>query len=285
MKLISTIAEWRQIYNNLKETNPRVKIGLVPTMGYLHGGHISLVNEARKDCDVVVMSIFVNPLQFGENEDFDRYPRDLERDKSLAEFHRVDYLFVPETREMYPEPPRTSIKVSLSEAMCGKFRPGHFDGVALVVTKLFNIIQPDYAYFGQKDAQQVAIIEQLVKDLNLPVTIKQCPTIREPDGLAMSSRNVYLSPEERKQAVWLYKSLQSARTLIEEGERDAAIIKNYIAQLLSSQPDIRLEYVEIRSFPGLEELHRLKGRVIVALAAHLGKTRLIDNVILSLKEG
>lgn len=280
MKLVSSIEEWRQIHTSLKATAKPAIIGLVPTMGYLHDGHLSLVKAARQECDVVVMSIFVNPLQFGENEDFDRYPRDLKRDQDLAEQHQVDYLFVPEAKEMYPEPPRTSISVTLGNVMCGRHRPGHFDGVALVVTKLFNIIQPDFAYFGQKDAQQLAIIEQMVNDLNIPVTIRPCPTVREPDGLAMSSRNVYLSPEERKQAVQLYKSLQAARSLIEAGERDPEVIKNHVTALLATQPDIRLEYVELRSYPDLTEINEVKGKVIVALAAHLGQTRLIDNVIL-----
>ena len=254
MKLVSSIDEWRQIYTSLKATAKPAIIGLVPTMGYLHDGHLSLVRAARQECDVVVMSIFVNPLQFGENEDFDRYPRDLKRDRDLAEQHQVDYLFVPEAKEMYPEPPRTSISVTLGDVMCGRYRPGHFDGVALVVTKLFNIIQPDFAYFGQKDAQQLAVIEQMVNDLNIPVTIRPCPTVREPDGLAMSSRNVYLSTEERKQAIQLYKSLQAARSLIEAGERDPEVIKNHITALLAAQPDIRLEYVEVRSYPELTEI-------------------------------
>lgn len=284
MKVITTIDQWRQTYLQLKAADPRRTIGLVPTMGYLHEGHISLVKEARKRCDVVIMSIFVNPLQFGANEDFDRYPRDFERDRQLAEKHQVDYLFVPEAREMYPDQPKTTVSVALSDRMCGRFRPGHFDGVALVVSKLFNIIQPDYAFFGLKDAQQVAIIEQMVKDLNFPVTIVPCPTVREEDGLAMSSRNVYLSKEERHKATWLYKSLQWAQKMIDEGERNPRRVKEEIEKILSQVEDLRLEYVEIRSFPALEELSRLTGKVIVALAAHLGKTRLIDNIIVDAGE-
>ncbi|EGL82244.1 Pantothenate synthetase [Caldalkalibacillus thermarum TA2.A1] len=289
MKVIPSIAQWRAEYSQLKKEDFQCKIGFVPTMGYLHDGHLSLVKEARKECDVVVMSIFVNPLQFGENEDFDRYPRDLERDKALAREHGVDYLFVPDVNEMYPQHPLTSVSVStITEVMCGASRPGHFTGVATVVTKLFNIIQPDYAYFGLKDAQQVAVIQQMVKDLNIPVTIKPCPIVREKDGLAMSSRNVYLSEEERKQALYLYKSLREAKALVEGGERNTDRIKTRMENMLRSQPLIEIDYIDIRSFPelkSLESLHGLKGQVIVAVAVKIGRTRLIDNVIIDMEGG
>ncbi|GGK24608.1 pantothenate synthetase [Caldalkalibacillus thermarum] len=289
MKVIPSIAQWRAEYSQLKKEDFQCKIGFVPTMGYLHDGHLSLVKEARKECDVVVMSIFVNPLQFGENEDFDRYPRDLERDKALAREHGVDYLFVPDVNEMYPQHPLTSVSVStITEVMCGASRPGHFTGVATVVTKLFNIIQPDYAYFGLKDAQQVAVIQQMVKDLNIPVTIKPCPIVREKDGLAMSSRNVYLSEEERKQALYLYKSLREAKALVEGGERNTDRIKTRMEKMLRSQPLIEIDYIDIRSFPelkSLESLHGLKGQVIVAVAVKIGRTRLIDNVIIDMEGG
>lgn len=268
------------------ETNPRLTIGLVPTMGYLHEGHLSLVRQAKAESDLVVMSIFVNPLQFGPNEDFDRYPRDIERDKRLAAEHGVDFLFVPDQEEMYPEKPLTTVQVGgITEVMCGKMRPGHFTGVATVVTKLFNIIRPTYAYFGLKDAQQVAVLQQMVADLNIPVTIRSCPTVREADGLALSSRNLYLSSEERQQARFIYESLLTGKELIQQGERDPGVIKQKMEALLLTQSLINAEYIEIRTFPGLHELPTLKGvegKIIIAVAARLGDTRLIDNLIIEM---
>ncbi|MDQ0337624.1 pantoate--beta-alanine ligase [Caldalkalibacillus uzonensis] len=288
MKTLRSIEEWRREYVRLKEQNYHCKIGLVPTMGYLHEGHLSLVKQARVECDIVVMSIFVNPLQFGVNEDFDRYPRDLKRDQALAAKLGVDVLFVPELGEMYPQEPLTAVTVSgITEVMCGQSRPGHFTGVATVVTKLFNIIRPDYAYFGLKDAQQVAVIQQMVHDLNIPVIIRPCPIVREEDGLAMSSRNVYLSAEERQQALALNKSLQEGKALIKQGERDTDKIKEHMKAMLLSQPLIELDYIDIRSFPGLKALESLdgvKGQVIVAVAVKIGRTRLIDNVIIDMGE-
>ena len=277
MKIIQTVAEMRKELK--KQTGT---IGFVPTMGYLHEGHLSLVERARKENDVVVLSIFVNPLQFGPNEDYDRYPRDLDRDAELAEKAGVDFIFHPDVKEMYPETPLTQVNVKqMTERLCGKSRPGHFAGVATVVSKLFHIIQPDRAYFGLKDAQQVAVIEQMVRDLHFPVTIVPCPIVREEDGLAMSSRNVYLSPEEREQALVISQSLQQAKERIEKGKlveaRDAI---RFITEQIETRPLARIEYVEAVSYPKLEPVERLdRTTVLVAVAVHFGKTRLIDNFL------
>jgi pantoate--beta-alanine ligase len=276
---VRKVEDWRNIYRE----NKNKSIGLVPTMGYLHQGHISLVEKAKKEADLVVVSIFVNPLQFGENEDFSTYPRDLDRDAALAEQAGVDYLFIPDVEEMYPQPTQTNVTVkNITEVMCGRSRPGHFDGVATVVSKLFNIIQPDYAYFGQKDAQQIAVIEQMVSDLNSPVQIRPCPTLREEDGLAMSSRNVYLSSEEREQAVILYQTLQSSVQNIQQGERDAQYLRSEMASQISTASLAKVDYIEIRQFPSLAYQDKIEGKVILALAVKFGNTRLIDNMIVEL---
>ncbi|MBH8601324.1 pantoate--beta-alanine ligase [Thermoactinomyces sp. CICC 23799] len=277
MKIIQTVAEMRKELK--KQTGT---IGFVPTMGYLHEGHLSLVERARKKNDVVVLSIFVNPLQFGPNEDYDRYPRDLDRDAGLAEKAGVDFIFHPDVREMYPETPLTQVNVTqITERLCGKSRPGHFAGVATVVSKLFHIIQPDRAYFGLKDAQQVAVIEQMVRDLHFPVTIVPCPIVREEDGLAMSSRNVYLSPEEREQALVISQALQQAKERVEKGELvEARDVIRFISERIETRPLARIEYVEAVSYPKLEPVERLdRPPVLVAVAVHFGKTRLIDNFL------
>jgi pantoate--beta-alanine ligase len=277
MKIIQTVAEMRKELK--KQTGT---IGFVPTMGYLHEGHLSLVERARKENDVVVLSIFVNPLQFGPNEDYDRYPRDLDRDAGLAEKAGVDFIFHPDVREMYPETPLTQVNVTqITERLCGKSRPGHFAGVATVVSKLFHIIQPDRAYFGLKDAQQVAVIEQMVRDLHFPVTIVPCPIVREEDGLAMSSRNVYLSPEEREQALVISQALQQAKERVEKGELvEARDVIRFISEQIETRPLARIEYVEAVSYPKLEPVERLdRPPVLVAVAVHFGKTRLIDNFL------
>lgn len=279
MQQIRTIAEMRV---HIKEARRQGKIiGIVPTMGFLHEGHLSLVKAAREKCDLVVMSIFVNPLQFGPNEDFDRYPRDLERDRELAQSAGVDLLFTPEVSEMYPKPMLTKVSVStVTEQLCGKSRPGHFDGVATVVTKLFQIVQPDYAFFGQKDAQQVAVVTQMAFDLSMPVEIVPCPIVREKDGLALSSRNVYLSAEEREQALVLSRSLKHAKEWLAEG---AALddVRERIIRMISEMPLAQIDYVELLSYPDLAPvLARTPGQtIIVALAVRFGKTRLIDNLI------
>ncbi|MEW9669799.1 pantoate--beta-alanine ligase [Ammoniphilus sp. 3BR4] len=256
-------------------------IGFVPTMGFLHEGHMSLVDEAKRHTDLTVMSIFVNPLQFGPNEDLERYPRDLERDQAMAEQRGVDLLFVPSVAEMYPQATKTVIQVSgVTERLCGASRPGHFDGVATVVCKLFNIVQPNYAFFGQKDAQQVAVIQQMVQDLNLPVHVVPCPIVREKDGLAMSSRNVYLNDEERKQALVLSQSLLEARTAYGKGNSPQEV-KQTILNRISSQPLADIDYVEILSYPALEAIETFDDSAfLIALAVRFGKTRLIDNLLI-----
>ncbi|MGE5703822.1 MAG: pantoate--beta-alanine ligase [Clostridia bacterium] len=278
----NTIDELRAAINPLRREGKR--IGFVPTMGYLHAGHASLVRKAAEECDVVVMSIFVNPLQFGPTEDFSRYPRDLERDRSIAAEAGVSILFTPSVEEMYPGTMHTTVSVSgLTAPLCGKSRPGHFDGVATVVSKLFHIVNPDAAYFGEKDAQQLAVIEQMVKDLSFPVDIRPCPIMREADGLAMSSRNVYLSEEERKQALVLSRSLNWARERVLQGESDPSVLGQGIVERISAMPLADIDYVEILSYPALEEITELtKGeRFCMALAVKFGKTRLLDNVIMT----
>jgi pantoate--beta-alanine ligase len=259
------------------------RIGIVPTMGYLHQGHLSLVAAAKEKCDLVVMSIFVNPLQFGPNEDFERYPRDLERDWQLAESAGVDVLFTPSVSEMYPQPILTTVSVAnISAPLCGSSRPGHFDGVATVVMKLLQIVQPDYAFFGQKDAQQVAVVTQMVNDLSVPVEIVPCPTVREADGLAMSSRNVYLRPEEREQALVLSRGLKQAEVWIKEKQSPETIREGVIA-MIREMPLASIDYVELLHYPQLTPVEKLESgqTVIMALAVRFGNTRLIDNSIVT----
>ncbi len=262
-------------------------IGFVPTMGYLHEGHLSLIRRARQECDIVVMSIFVNPLQFGPNEDLDRYPRDFKRDSALAEQAGVDILFHPSAEEMYPTPNLTEVSVTqVSERLCGASRPGHFTGVATVVTKLFHMVMPDRAYFGLKDAQQVAVIQQMVHDLNFPITIVPCETVREPDGLAMSSRNVYLTKEERQQALILSKSLLAAKDGLTTGRWSTAEeVRDFVYQQISTQPLARIDYVEVLTYPSLQPIQKLTNQqIIVAVAVRFGQTRLIDNILCCGKE-
>jgi pantoate--beta-alanine ligase len=260
-------------------------IGFIPTMGYFHAGHLSLMSEAKKICNVVVSSIFVNPIQFGPQEDFTCYPRDIERDKRLAEEVGVDAIFIPSAEEMYP--PRFSTFVEtkkITDCLCGKSRPGHFQGVTTVVTKLFNIIQPDMAFFGQKDFQQAAIIRRMVEDLNLEVKIILVPTVRDKDGLALSSRNVYLTPTQRQAALSIPKSLALAAQIVENGERDPAKVKMAVSGVLAAEPLVEIDYVEIYSLPHLEEISFLQGEVLLAVAAKVGKTRLIDNLVLKIPD-
>jgi pantoate--beta-alanine ligase len=276
MRLVRTINELRAI---LAEERQAGSIGLVPTMGYLHQGHLSLVEASRAQNRFTVMSIFVNPTQFGPSEDFERYPRDFERDRALAEAAGVDLLFHPESAEMYPAGYRTYVTVEgLSERLCGRFRPGHFRGVATVVSKLFHLVQPRRAYFGQKDAQQVAVLRKMVRDLDFDLEIVVCPTVREPDGLALSSRNVYLSPAERQAATVLSRALSWAKERVQEGERQAAVLLAGMQRILEAEPLCRLEYLEVVDAENLEPLAHLGGDVLIALAAHFGKTRLIDNI-------
>lgn len=279
LQQVSTIAEMRQHISKAKRAGQR--IGIVPTMGYLHEGHLSLVKAAREKCDLVVMSIFVNPLQFGPNEDFEQYPRNMERDRELASSAGVDLLFTPSVSEMYPQPILTNISVAnVTKPLCGRSRPGHFDGVSTVVMKLFQIVQPDFAFFGQKDAQQVAVVTQMAYDLSVPVQVIPCPIVREADGLAMSSRNVYLSAEERTQALVLSRSLREAEAWIREGASPAKV-RTRIIDMISEMPLASIDYVEILSYPELAMLDSFKNgeAFIVALAVRFGKTRLIDNLI------
>jgi pantoate--beta-alanine ligase len=286
MEVIQTIAELRQRLAWRREGGHSV--GFVPTMGYLHEGHLSLMKSAREQTDTVVLSIFVNPLQFGPNEDFERYPRDTNRDLALAEEAGVDLVFLPAVAEMYPKPVRTKVTVSgqVASKLDAVSRPGHFDGVATVVSKLFHIVEPDSAYFGLKDAQQVAVIRQMVDDLNLNVTIVPCPTVREPDGLAKSSRNVYLSPEERAQAVVLSQALEKARQYAESTDTvDVSALKTHLAEHIRTAPLARIDYAEALTYPDFENVEtwsRASGSdLLIALAVKFRSTRLIDNTILS----
>jgi pantoate--beta-alanine ligase len=254
-------------------------------MGCLHEGHLSLVRRARSECDRVVMSIFVNPLQFGPQEDFATYPRDAEHDLALAASEGVDYVFAPGTDEMYPGGFATSVEVGGTPAakMCARSRPGHFRGVATVVMKLFQIVQPDRAYFGQKDAQQVVIVRKMAHDLNLPLEVVVCPIVRQADGLALSSRNVYLSAEERQAACNLPRALEAGRDLILKGERRAAAVRDAITQRLEESDAIRVDYVEVCDGQTLADLDELRGPVLLAAAVWVGQTRLIDNIYLEVQ--
>lgn len=254
-------------------------IGFVPTMGYLHEGHLSLMRKARKENDYLVISIFVNPIQFGPEEDFKEYPRDFLRDKKLAADCGVDVIFYPKGKDMYLKEHKTYVNVEgLSGVLCGASRPGHFRGVTTVVLKLFNIVQPDTAYFGQKDAQQAIIIKRMVKDLNIPVKIKVQPIIREKDGLALSSRNIYLNEQQRADAAIIYKSLQTALKMIKSGCKDPWKIVTEIEKMIGSKPDARLDYIKVVEVESLKEVKEIKGHLLIAIAVFFGKTRLIDNV-------
>lgn len=256
------------------------RIGLVPTMGFLHRGHMSLIERARGLVDLVVVSIFVNPTQFGPGEDYERYPRDLEGDREKAASAGAGVLFVPRVEEMYPEGATTWVDVGpMGQVLCGASRPGHFRGVAMVVTKLFNIVQPDVAVFGQKDGQQAAIIQKLVRDLHLPVEIIVAPTLREEDGLALSSRNVYLRGEERTAALALHRALERARGLLVSGKKDSRLICREMEAVLAREPLVRLDYAAVVDAATLDPIDVVAGRVLVAVAAFVGKTRLIDNLV------
>lgn len=258
------------------------KIGLVPTMGYLHEGHLSLLRAARKGSHLVVMSLFVNPAQFGPNEDYQTYPRDFERDCALAGSEGTDIIFTPTATDMYPKGYTTWVEVAgLSDKLCGRSRPGHFRGVATIVTKLFNIVKPHKAFFGQKDAQQTVIIQRMVQDLNIDVEIEVLPTVREADGLALSSRNVYLTEQERQAALILSRALEVAKKLIQHGERTSAIILSKMKELISQEPLVGVDYVAITDLSTLEDLEKIDSEALIALAAKIGKTRLIDNCIVS----
>jgi len=279
MNVLTTIEAMRSASRAAKTAGKRV--GFVPTMGALHEGHLSLVRSAKAQCDVVAASIFVNPTQFGPNEDFSKYPRAFERDRELFAKEGVELLFAPAVEEMYPAGAVTYVTVEgMSERLCGKSRPGHFRGVTTVVSKLFNIVEPDIAFFGQKDAAQVAIIRRMVRDLDIPVEIAVCPIVREADGLAMSSRNTYLDLQQRKAALVLYRSLQKVKREFESGESNAAKLAEQGRKLFAQEPSVRLDYLEIVAPDNLEALDNIESSALVAVAAFLGATRLIDNFIL-----
>jgi len=259
-------------------------VGFVPTMGALHAGHISLMKAARQKCDFVVVSIFVNPTQFGPGEDFDKYPRPIENDTQICEQAGVDLVFNPTASEMYKTANITWVNVEkLTEHLCGLSRPVHFRGVATVCTKLFNIVRPDFAFFGQKDAQQAIVIKRMVADLNMPLEIIICPIVRENDGLAMSSRNKYLSAEQRSQAVLLHKSLMCAEKMVKQGSRDCAEIKKQMKEILNESPLISVEYINIVSIETLDDIEEIADSALIALAVNLGRTRLIDNIIVDVR--
>ena len=279
METVHTVREMRTRTRATRSGGSR--LGLVPTMGALHEGHLSLIRAAKAKSDVVTASIFVNPTQFGPNEDFTRYPRDLDRDLALLEREGVDVVFVPSVEEMYPQQGVTWVTVEgLSDRLCGKSRPGHFRGVATVVDKLFNIVEPDLAFFGQKDAAQAAVIRRMVRDLNMPVAIEVCPIVREPDGLAMSSRNAYLTAEQRKDALVLHRALTRVRRSYEKAERNSAALIHDAKDEFERAAAVRLDYFEIVDPDELTPLTAISQPALVAVAAFVGNTRLIDNIVL-----
>lgn len=276
MIVASEIKEIRKIVRDWKAQG--FTIGFVPTMGYLHEGHKSLIEKARKDNEKVVVSIFVNPTQFGPTEDYEKYPKNTDKDLEMCKLAGVDLVFSPSVSEMYPSKNLVYVDVvELGDNLCGADRPGHFKGVCTVVTKLFNIVAPDRAYFGEKDAQQLAIIKRMVPDLNNDIEIVACPIIREPDGLAMSSRNSYLSPKEREAALVISRSLGLAKKKLSDGEKDAKVIKQLITSEISHEPLAHVGYIEIADATTLEPVSTIEGEVLVAVAVNVGKTRLIDN--------
>ncbi|NLK77448.1 MAG: pantoate--beta-alanine ligase [Clostridiales bacterium] len=278
MKIITTIEELRPIIKGWKREG--LTVGLVPTMGYLHDGHKSLIVKAVAENDKVVVSDFVNPTQFGANEDLSSYPRDIERDAALCEAAGADIIFHPEPEEMYYPDKCTFVDMDkLTKGLCGKTRPVHFSGVCTVVSKLFNIVTPDRAYFGQKDAQQLAVIKRMVRDLNFDITVVGCPIVREADGLALSSRNTYLSDTERKAALILNKSLTIGKEMIEAGEKDAAKVREAIIKNMETEPLAKVDYVEIVDNENLEPVQTIDVPCLVATAVYIGKTRLIDNFV------
>lgn len=276
MNIVSSLADLRTARLSLDG-----KVGLVPTMGYLHEGHLSLVRQARAENQHVIVTIFVNPTQFGPSEDLSKYPRDLERDLNLLRPLGVDVVWTPSAEVMYPPGYQTWVEVeALTQGLEGAMRPGHFRGVTTVVAKLFNATQPDHAYFGQKDAQQAAVIRRMAVDLNFPLEVIICPTTREADGLAMSSRNKYLSEAERKAATVLFRALNAAKEMYEGGEQDAELLRRKMKEVLASEPLAQVQYVSCADYDSLEELGSVKGKALLSMAVFFGKTRLIDNFVL-----
>ncbi|MEJ7578223.1 MAG: pantoate--beta-alanine ligase [Pyrinomonadaceae bacterium] len=281
MEIINRRQRMSSVLRRVRREEERT-VGLVPTMGALHEGHLSLVREARQRCDAVVVSIFVNPAQFGANEDFTRYPRDLTRDTAMLADYNIDYIFAPPVEEIYPKNFSTYVTVEgLSEQLEGAARPGHFRGVATVLAVLFNVVRPDTVFFGQKDAQQTLVVKRLVRDLAFDAEVVVLPTLRETSGLALSSRNAYLNDAERQQATALYRALQAAKAVYKNGERSARRIAEIVSSEISREPGAQLEYVSVTDADTLERLDKLDDRTaLVAVAAHIGRTRLIDNVVL-----
>lgn len=276
MKTVASLSDLRAARLSLKGT-----VGLVPTMGYLHEGHLSLIRRAKAECDHAAVSIFVNPTQFGANEDLSKYPRDLERDLSLIEPLGVDLVWTPTPEIMYPTGYQTWVEVdAMTRPLEGAVRPTHFKGVTTVVAKLFNAIQPHKAYFGQKDAQQAAVIRQMVRDLNFPLEVVVCPTMREADGLAMSSRNKYLEGADRQAATVLFRALSAAKSAYEGGERNAEVLREKMKEVLAGEPRAQIQYVSCADYDSLAELETVKGKTLLSMAVLIGKTRLIDNFVL-----
>jgi len=278
MKIIRTVKEIRDVVKEAKRKGKSV--GFVPTMGFLHEGHLSLMKQCKKENELSIASVFVNPTQFGPNEDLDLYPRDIDRDVKLMESIDMDIVFFPSVEDMYPEGSSTFVNVegTITNKLCGASRDGHFRGVTTIVSKLFNIVAPDTAYFGQKDAQQVAVIEKMVRDLNIDVTIVPCPIVRESDGLALSSRNTFLSEEDRKAALILSKTLFEAREMIIKGEKNGRLIKAYIIEKINSVSQTKIDYVEVVDAKTLEDITEINGDILMAVAVWVGKPRLIDNI-------
>ncbi|MBU0549716.1 MAG: pantoate--beta-alanine ligase [Candidatus Omnitrophica bacterium] len=280
MRILRSVKVMQKITTNLRKRGK--SIGFVPTMGALHAGHFSLIRQSRKENNYTAVSIFLNPTQFGPNEDYRRYPRNLKADATLCKKTGVDFIFNPARNQIYPKGYKTEIKIDkLSDLLCGKFRPGHFAAVATVVNKLFNIVEPDTAYFGQKDAQQAIIIQRMVKDLYMRLKIKVMPTIREPDGLAMSSRNNYLSASERRDAVVLYNALETAKTMIRQGISNPSKIILTMRKIILKKKSARIQYINIVDLNELKTVEKIQEKVLIALAIWIGKTRLIDNAIIT----
>jgi len=279
MRIVSSLKTIRTLTERLKIKGK--SIGFVPTLGALHQGHLSLIRQAAAENDIVVVSIFVNPIQFGPKENYRRYPRNLRLDARLCRREGADVIFFPDAQQMYTGNYKTYVIVQdLSDVLCGKFRPGHFKGVATVVTKLFNIVRPDIAYFGGKDAQQAIIIKKVVEDLNIPVRIKVMPTVREEDGLAMSSRNAYLNKEERRDAAVLYQALILAKNLIKQGSVDSSGIIRKMRRLINKKKSACIQYISVVKHKDLQPMDKIRGKVLIALSVWIGKTRLIDNIVI-----
>jgi len=279
IKIIRSVESMKKLSDGFREKG--LSIGFVPTMGYLHDGHLSLVKEAKRQNDLVVVSIFVNPTQFGPREDLKKYPRDLKRDLKILSKYKVDMVFHPSAGEMYPDVYKTCIEVKgLSDKLCGASRPGHFKGVTTIVAKLFNIVKPDTAYFGEKDYQQQVIIKKMVKDLNMGVKIVSMPTIREKDGLAMSSRNKYLNKDERAKALVINKALKFAKVLVKSGVKSSARIRAAMTKLMRTAKYLKIDYVSICDPETLDEKRTVKGKTLIATAVYVGRTRLVDNIVI-----